>query len=36
MNEKRTRRIVNERSDGFCERCGAYGTTIHHRNSDAQ
>ncbi|QDH92334.1 HNH endonuclease [Gordonia phage Spooky] len=36
MNEKAARRIVNERADGFCERCGRYGTTIHHRKKRGQ
>ncbi|QSL99822.1 HNH endonuclease [Gordonia phage LitninMcQueen] len=36
MNEKTARRIVNERADGFCERCGQYGTTIHHRKKRSQ
>ncbi|ANA85269.1 HNH endonuclease [Gordonia phage BritBrat] len=36
MNEKTARRIVNERADGFCERCGQYGTTIHHRKNRSQ
>lgn len=36
MNEKTARRIVNERADGFCERCGRYGTTIHHRKKRSQ
>ena len=34
--ERDTRRIVNERADGFCERCGQYGTTIHHRKKRGQ
>ncbi|RPA65766.1 HNH endonuclease [Gordonia oryzae] len=41
MSEKTTRRIVNlrsggEESVGQCERCGRWGTTIHHRKNRSQ
>lgn len=31
MSEKKTRALVNERSDGLCERCSCPGHSIHHR-----
>lgn len=32
MNEKQVRKLVHERADGLCERCGSgYGQTLHHR-----
>jgi hypothetical protein len=37
MNERQTRRIVRERSEGLCERCGvAYATNVHHRKNRSQ
>lgn len=36
MNEKMARTIVRERSENLCERCGLYGTTVHHRKNRSQ
>jgi len=30
-DEKRTRNLLNIRSNGLCERCGRQGHTVHHR-----
>lgn len=30
-DEKRTRNLLNTRSDGLCERCGRQGHSLHHR-----
>lgn len=35
-SEKYTRDVVNDRAGGCCERCGQYGTTIHHRKKRSQ
>lgn len=35
-DEKRTRRIVKERSGGLCELCGAIGHSAHHRKNRGQ
>ena len=37
INEKKCRKIVTERSEGFCERC-CYGAalTVHHRKKRSQ
>lgn len=35
-DEKRTRRLVAERSGGLCERCGMQGHTAHHRKNRGQ
>lgn len=34
--EKYTRSVVRDRSEGCCERCGKYGTTVHHRKNRSQ
>lgn len=37
MNERLCRRIVRERSEGFCERCCRFGgLTLHHRVNRSQ
>lgn len=36
VGEAFTRRIVRDRANGLCERCGKAGTTIHHRKKRSQ